>query len=138
MIISFARFTDAVLEGRKTVTRRDWPDSHAIKFPVGHIALAYDRQPMYGGILVARIEILSIEREPIGELLADPEGYGRAELVREGDFWDDVHEFAALFAQLKWGDPFRIEFRLVERLSERRAKSRSKRSPRARQLYFRA
>lgn len=35
---------------------------------------------------------------------------------REGDLWRDVNEFIALFSKAKHGDPYRIEFRLVERL----------------------
>src|SRR5262249_47229979 len=114
MIISFAWTTDALLDGRKTVTRRDWPDSHAIKFPVGHVAIAYNKQPMFGGVPVARIRIVSVRREPLAKLLEDSR-YGSAELAREGDLWADVHEFVALFGKLKWGDPYRVEFRLLER-----------------------
>lgn len=114
MIISFAKTTGALLAGKKTVTRRDWPDSHAVKFKPGAVAIAYDKQPMYGGAAVARIKIVSIRRESLNELLAD-ESYARAELAREGGLWRDLEEFLALFSKAKHGDPYRIEFRLVER-----------------------
>jgi hypothetical protein len=110
---SSADTTEALLAGKKAVTRRDWPDSHARKFPPGKIAIAYDRQPMYGGRPVARIQIVSIKRESLNELYADP-SHARTELRREGDLWRDVDEFVALFSKAKHGDPYRIEFRLVE------------------------
>jgi len=40
----------------------------------------------------------------------------RAELKRKGDLWRDAHEFIALFSKAKHGNPYRIEFRLFERL----------------------
>jgi hypothetical protein len=115
MIISFAWTTEALLNGKKTVTRRDWPDSHARKFRVGAIVTAYDKQPCWGGRPVARIQIVSIRRESLNELYSTP-SYARAELKREGDLWRDVEEFIALFSKAKYGDPYRVEFRLVERL----------------------
>jgi hypothetical protein len=42
--------------------------------------------------------------------------YPAVELKREGDLWRDVSEFIALFSKAKHGDPYRVEFRLVERL----------------------
>jgi uncharacterized protein YqfB (UPF0267 family) len=84
MIISFAKTTGALLAGKKTVTRRDWPDSHAAKFKPGAVAMAYDKQPMYGGRPVARIEILKIERESLNELLADDRYGAPSSLARAG------------------------------------------------------
>ena len=121
MIISFAWTTPVLLEGKKTVTRRDWPDSHAAKFKPGSVAIAYDKQPMYGGRPVARIKILKIGRESLSALLAD-ERYGRDELVREGGLWRNVDEFLALFSNARYGDPYRVEFRILERLSDASAK----------------
>jgi uncharacterized protein YqfB (UPF0267 family) len=124
MIISFAWTTPALLDGRKTVTRRDWPDSHAVKFKPGAVAIAYDKQPMYGGQAVARIKIVSIRRESLNELLAD-ESYARAELRREGGLWGGVEEFLALFSKCHHGDPYRVEFRILERLASGEARSSS-------------
>ncbi len=114
-IISFAALTEALLDGRKTVTRRDWPDSHANKFQPGTIATAYSKQPMFGGVPVAKIKIISIARESLNELLAD-ERYARSELRREGGIWRDLEAFLALFAKCK-KDPYRVEFRVLERLT---------------------
>ncbi len=120
MIISFAKTTGALLDGKKTVTRRDWPDSHAVKFKPGAVAIAYDKQPMYGGRPVARIKIVSIQRESLNELLAD-DRYAAVELAREGGLWRDVQEFLALFS-CRYGDPYRIEFRVLESRDFKRAK----------------
>jgi ASCH domain len=116
MIISFAKTTGALLDGKKTVTRRDWPDSHAAKFKPGAVVIAYDKQPMYGGEPVARIKIVSIRRESLNELLAD-ERYAAAELAREGGLWRDLEAFLALFSKCRYGDPYRVEFRILERLA---------------------
>ena len=124
MIISFAWTTPALLDGRKTVTRRDWPDSHAVKFKPGDEAIAYDKQPMYGGVPVARLKLVSIRREALSELVKD-RSYGNAELRREGGLWRDVDEFVALFSKCRWGDPYRIEFRILERLANGKARSSS-------------
>ena len=64
MIISFAYTTPALLEGQKTVTRRDWKDEHAAKFRPGVLVDAYDRTPRRRGRKVATIRILSVTREP--------------------------------------------------------------------------
>jgi hypothetical protein len=55
------------------------------------------------------------QRESPNKLYASPR-YARAELKREGDLWRDLDEFIALFSKAKHGDPYRVEFRLVERL----------------------
>lgn len=76
---------------------------------------AYDKHTCWGGRPVARIQIVSVRRESLNELYASPR-YARAELKRESDLWRDVNEFIALFSKAKHGDPYRVEFRLVERL----------------------
>jgi uncharacterized protein YqfB (UPF0267 family) len=83
MIISFPWTTQALLDGKKTVTRRDWPELHAKKFRVGAIVTAYDKQPCWGGRPMARIQIVSVRRESLNELYADP-SYARAQLKGEG------------------------------------------------------
>ena len=50
MIISFAKTTGALLAGKKTVTRRDWPESHAKKYKAGDVAIAYDKQPCLAAV----------------------------------------------------------------------------------------
>jgi hypothetical protein len=49
----------------------------------------------------------------------------RAELKREGEVWCDVDEFIALFSKTKHGDPYRVEFRLVERIPKLSISTRS-------------
>ena len=56
-IISFAWTTPALLARRKTVTRRDWVDHHAALFHKGDLIAAYNRQPRFGGHLVATIRL---------------------------------------------------------------------------------
>jgi ASCH domain len=95
MISSFSWTTQTLLDGKKTVTRHDWPELHAKKFRMGAIVTAYDKQPCWGGRPVARIQIVSVRRESLNELYASPQ-YARAELNREGDLWRDLDGFRAL------------------------------------------
>lgn len=57
MHITFAATTAALLAGKKTVTRRDWKESHAAKFKAGDLVAAYDKSPRVGGKQVAVIRI---------------------------------------------------------------------------------
>src|SRR5438874_3577071 len=93
MMIAFTQAA-AVLDGRKTVTRRDWNEKHARRFKAGMIVNAYDKLPYRGGKCFAQIEILSIEREPLRQLRLNA-AYGRAELAREASKWNTVDEFIA-------------------------------------------
>lgn len=63
-IISFAETTDALLAGRKTVTRREWVESWARKFHAGDLVAAYDRSPRARGKHVATIRLT---RDPYQE-----------------------------------------------------------------------
>jgi hypothetical protein len=72
VIISFSWTPQALLDRKKTVTRRDWPDFHAKKFRVGAVVTAYDKQPCWGGRPVARIQIVSVRRESLNELYSSP------------------------------------------------------------------
>lgn len=45
MLISFSWTSPALLAGAKTVTRRDWSESHAAKFRAGMLVDAWDRGP---------------------------------------------------------------------------------------------
>ena len=56
-VISFAWTTPALLAGHKTVTRRDWKESHARRFRAGDVLAAFNRQPRYGGRQVASIRL---------------------------------------------------------------------------------
>lgn len=44
-IITFAETTQALLAGRKTVTRREWKDSYAATFKRGELLQAWDKNP---------------------------------------------------------------------------------------------
>lgn len=64
-IISFGWTAPALIAGKKTVTRRDWKDSHAAKFKAGEIVQAYDKAPYAGGKLIGYVEIVSVTKEPM-------------------------------------------------------------------------
>mgnify|MGYP001579720354 CR=1 FL=1 len=55
--ISFAWTTAALVEGHKTVTRREWTDRYATRFKQGDLLHAYDRRPAWGGKPVALIRL---------------------------------------------------------------------------------
>lgn len=56
-VISFAWTTAALVAGRKTVTRRNWTPRYAASFRGGEMVAAYDRQPRFGGKMVATIRL---------------------------------------------------------------------------------
>lgn len=60
MIISFAWTTPALLAGRKTVTRREWPAHYARRFKAGTVHQAWSRSPRcrVGAYHVADIRLL--------------------------------------------------------------------------------
>ena len=109
MIISFARTTPALLNGCKTVTRRDWKDVHAAKFKEGDLVDAYDKSPRNGGHKVATIRII---REPYQQHILD---MSYEHFVREGGrmLWPGgITEFKIMMGldKVYWV----IEFELVE------------------------
>jgi len=55
--ISFAWTTAALVNGHKTVTRREWSDRYAERFKQGDLLHAYDRRPAWGGKAVALIRL---------------------------------------------------------------------------------
>ena len=110
MDISFAWTTPALLAGKKTVTRRDWSDDYAQKFPVGSFHNATNKQRRFGGKTIGRIKIVSIRREPLLRMLDDPD-YGAKEIELEGGLWDNAIHFVSSFCDKTGTDyVWRIEF----------------------------
>lgn len=91
MIVSFAHTTDALLSGLKTVTRRDWCDSHAAKFGTGQLVDAYDHLPRSGGHKVATIRLTC---DPYKERLIDMPD---SDLAAEGGLWRTKEDFIDCF-----------------------------------------
>ena len=80
-IVSFARTTAALKARRKTVTRREWKDSHAARFQPGELVQAWSASPHRGGKPVGIIRVKSITREPthlIPDTDWEAEGFGLA------------------------------------------------------------
>jgi hypothetical protein len=69
---------------------------------------------MWSSGSIATLAALKSGADHSTALNADP-SYARTELKREGDLWRNVDEFMALFSKAKHGNPYRVEFRLVER-----------------------
>lgn len=67
-IISFSWTTPALIAGRKSRTRRQWSNEYAKRFKTGDLCQAYDRQPRFGGKIVAIIRITGIKHEHISEM----------------------------------------------------------------------
>jgi hypothetical protein len=105
MNISFAYTTQALLQGKKTVTRRCWDDNYAKRFKKGDIVLAYNRQPRFRGKPIARIRITKDPyRQPLHFITAE-------DLKKEGGMWVDKEDFWELFP---CSEPYVIEFELIE------------------------
>ena len=106
--ISFSMTAEAILEQRKTVTRRmGW---RFLK--VGDkIRPAYKAQGLARGERVKQIEVVSIRREPLSKIDA-------ADVCREGFPMTTRAEFMALFCKANSceqdDEVARIEFRYVE------------------------
>lgn len=66
--ISFSWTTGAFKAGVKNVTRRHWNDSWARRWKAGDYALAYDKNPAWGG---AQIGIIRLTQAPYRESTAD-------------------------------------------------------------------
>ena len=115
MLISFAWTTEALLEGRKTCTRRRWKERYFQQWVRAWregrlIHDAWDKLPRAHGKKVARIRLTC---EPYREALKDmPE----CDLEAEGGYWSSKAEFMELF-----GDPEEamvvVRFEVVERLN---------------------
>jgi hypothetical protein len=70
-IISFALTVPALLAGRKSRTRREWPDRYASMFKAGDHCQAFDRSPRFGGKQIAIIEIIEIKKQHLSEMNAE-------------------------------------------------------------------
>ncbi len=68
MIVSFAWTTPALLDGRKSVTRRDWSARFARQFHVGDQVKAYNKLARNHGSHVATVPVL---RAPYQEAMGD-------------------------------------------------------------------
>lgn len=81
MWISFAYTTDAVIMGEKSVTRRNWARSHAMKLYGSQVVDIYDKNPRIHGQNMGQIEILgSPYLQRTGKMTPD-------DYEREGLLW---------------------------------------------------
>jgi len=90
-IISFAWTTPQLLNGLKTVTRRDWSATYASLFRAGDLVQAYDKNPRVGG---KRVAIIRLTKDPYKERLGD---ITDAEEKAEGGMWGSAREFIDAF-----------------------------------------
>lgn len=88
--ISFGWTCPALLAGRKTVTRRDWKDSHAARFHKGDLVAAYDRSPRNGGHQVATLRLIADPHKE-SSALAPVQDY-----EREGFAYLEEHGFKVM------------------------------------------
>ena len=112
-IISFSWTTKALLQGKKTVTRRRWQ-----KCPIKpeDLIQAYDRSPRVRGKCVAIIKILNTRQEPLN-CVTD------AEEVLEGGLWGSGKAFIQSWMDTYPDDTpdsmvWRIEFKIIKKISE--------------------
>lgn len=112
-IITFSLTCDALLAGRKSVTRRDWKSSHMGNWQRWYdegkyVHDAYDRIPIAGGQKIAEIRL--VER-PYWEALENmPEG----DLEAEGGMVDNLEQFYELVGLPPSKEVAVIRFELVE------------------------
>jgi len=109
-IISFAWTTEALLQGKKTQTRRFWKDSYAKQFKKGEMVQAYDKNPRAGGKIVAFIRLT---KDPYQQHLSD---MTVENFEAEGGtmYWSCLFDFQFAMKQQKKGlKPWVLEFELL-------------------------
>jgi len=104
-IISFAWTTEALLAGKKTVTRRDWNDKYAASFRNGDIVAAWDQNPRYGGKKIAEIKLT---RDPYKQWLHEVTDEDE---IKEGGLWGDRYKYMAAMGEDR--EMWVIEFKPV-------------------------
>jgi len=101
--ISFNYTLQAFLQGKKTVTRREWKDNYASKIRQGDTLLAVNR--LYGGSVIGKIKVL---KNPYRQLLSE---LTQQDLIKEGNCWNSIDEFKSLFTIF---NPYVVEFEVLE------------------------
>ena len=94
-ILSFALTCEEFLSGKKTVTRRNWADSHYAMWARlwdtdRHVHDAYDNNPRAGGTKIGRIMLTA---RPYRERLAD---MPNEDLIAEGGMCSSLEDFCQL------------------------------------------
>jgi len=111
-IISFAWTTDALLAGKKTVTRRDWDDRYAVRFKAGSICAAYDKSPRFGGKKVAEVKLT---RAPYKQWLHEVTD---ADEEREGGLWGSGQAYREMMGEDR--EVWVIEFEILGENGQKR------------------
>lgn len=118
-LMSVAFTADAVIERRKTVTRRrGW----LMLKPGDLLTLCrkvQGRKPGEPLERLAQVEVVSVRREPLWHLVQTKSMYGRAEVVREGCPGMDPFTFVVQYfirpQRMRWTDEVtRIEWRYLD------------------------
>lgn len=86
MNMAFTRTCRQLLDGTKTVTRRNWKPNHAKKFHVEQLVKAWTASPHRKGKPVAIIQVDKVYQERLADMHA-------SELAPEGGRWSTVEEF---------------------------------------------
>ena len=105
-IISFAWTTQALLDGKKTVTRRDWDDKYARSFKQGETAAAYDKNPRAGGKKIAEIQLTKAPYKQWLHEVTDTDE------IKEGHLWDTGKAYQSAMGEDR--ELWVIEFRIVK------------------------
>lgn len=112
-ILSFALTTEELLAGQKTVTRRDWKDSHMANWQRWYdegrrVHAAYDQIPIAGGTKIAEIRLTE---RPYWERL---EEMPTSDLEAEGGMVDTVDAFCELVGLPPSAEVAVVRFEMVQ------------------------
>lgn len=116
-IISFAWTVDALLNKKKTVSRRFWNDNYARWFKKGDLVQAYSKDARADGKPVA---IIRLTHDPYKELLSKMTD---EEEKAEGGLWGSADEFIRAMGG-PGKEPWVIRLELMEILTTEDAKIR--------------
>ncbi|MFH1226772.1 MAG: hypothetical protein V1701_02575 [Planctomycetota bacterium] len=104
MNISFAWTTADFEAGRKTATRRFWPDKYARLFPAGSRHSAWNKSPRFKGSKIGFITVVSLFKQPLSQMT-------EADLREEGTLWSSVDEYVEMMLSQGKGDtPWVVRF----------------------------
>lgn len=126
MIISFAKTTEALLAGAKTVTRREWSDRHAQKviadFKAGKTFDAWNYSPRVKVHSPHKVATIRMTEEPVLEssISIGNQGPNHRDFGAEGFRWMEANGLAAEVSAILtdwWEKPrnlWVVRFELVE------------------------
>ncbi|MDD5530852.1 MAG: hypothetical protein PHX21_12615 [bacterium] len=118
-IISFAHTSLSLISGKKSETRRFWPDKYASTFKSGDLVQGWSKSPRFKGQLIAIIQLVQDPfKQPLREVTEQDQ-------INEGNLWGN----AAGYIKAMGGPdlvPYVVKFKLKKILGKKCLTCRNK------------